>query len=278
VITDAQTNLLCFADTLPVQFPVFYSELKRVLDEVNVKFQLLPNTKDIWAVDFMPVQVTTDKFVQFVYRPDYLQSKRWIETISDGGKIAGSLGIQTQVSKIILDGGNITNTTNKVILCDKILKENRSQTKDELLSELKRNLEVEELFLVSQQPGDFIGHADGMIRFVDDDTILVNDYSKEKPSFRKVFDAAILKTKLNSITMPYNPYQNRTNTHANGIYVNYLQMERLIVFPVYGLREDDQAVRVMETSFPGYTIKTIDCNEIANHGGVLNCISWNVKL
>jgi agmatine deiminase len=132
--------------------------------------------------------------------------------------------------------------------------------------------------LVPQQPGDFIGHADGMIRFVDDDTILVNDYSKEKPSFRKVFDAAIQKTKLNFITMPYNPYQNRTNTHANGIYVNYLQMEKLIVFPVYGLREDDQAVRVMETSFPGYTIKTIDCNEIANHGGVLNCISWNVKL
>jgi agmatine deiminase len=125
VVTDAQTNLLFLADTLPVHFPVFYYELKRVLDEVNVKCQLLPDTKDIWAVDFMPVQVTTDKFVQFVYRPDYLQSKRWIETISDGGKIAGSLGIQTQVSKIILDGGNIIKTSNKVILCDKILKENR---------------------------------------------------------------------------------------------------------------------------------------------------------
>ena len=38
---------------------------------------MLQGTKDIWAVDYMPVQIQDDEFVQFVYNPDYLQSKKW---------------------------------------------------------------------------------------------------------------------------------------------------------------------------------------------------------
>lgn len=42
------------------------------------------------------------------------------------------------------------------------------------------------------------------------------------------------------------------------------------------MQEDHEAFRLMEAIFPDSTIATIDCNDIANHGGVLNCISWNI--
>lgn len=46
--------------------------------------------------------------------------------------------------------------------------------------------------------------------------------------------------------------------------------------PIYGMKEDHEAFRLMEDLFPDCTVAAIDCNEIANHGGVLNCISWNI--
>lgn len=55
-------------------------------------------------------------------------------------------------------------------------------------------------------------------------------------------------------------------------------MRKLIVMPVYGMEEDYEAFRLMEAVFPDCTVATIDCNEITDHGGVLNCLSWNIYL
>ncbi|MBA3675052.1 MAG: agmatine deiminase family protein [Chitinophagaceae bacterium] len=53
-------------------------------------------------------------------------------------------------------------------------------------------------------------------------------------------------------------------------------MQNLIIIPIYDKKEDAQVVKQFEILFPSYTIRTIDCNEIAIEGGILNCISWNV--
>lgn len=208
MITDAQTNTLFLADVLPQKFPGFYSELEVLLKRHQVNFRFLPHSKDIWAVDYMPVQLDQDEFVQFKYNPDYLQPKKWHRTISDGAQIAESLGIQTRNTGIILDGGNVVNANNKVILCDKILKENRSFLSLELISELKSTFRVDEVFLIPQQPGDFIGHADGMIRFIDDNTVLINDFSREKPAYQNAVKTALNATGL--IVLPCHTIHTRT--------------------------------------------------------------------
>ena len=37
----------------------------KVLKENNIHYKFLSNTKDIWAVDYMPIQVQKEKFIQF---------------------------------------------------------------------------------------------------------------------------------------------------------------------------------------------------------------------
>jgi agmatine deiminase len=54
-------------------------------------------------------------------------------------------------------------------------------------------------------------------------------------------------------------------------------MENMVIVPTFGIKEDDEAVKQLETIFAGQTVKTIDSNEIADNGGVLNCITWNIK-
>ena len=280
MISDQQTNLLYLADSLPKNYPIFYRRFEELLKNCGVKTAFLPHTKDVWAVDFMPIQININKFVQFIYNPPYLQSKKNLKTISDVSTICKLIEIEPIKAKIILDGGNVIRTTDKVILTDRIFSDNPTYDKKKLVKELHDYFEVDKLFLIPEQPKDFTGHSDGMVRFIDNQTIFINDYQdenkKEVKQFIKAFEIAIHNTGLDYIKLPYNPYLNNNDVQANGYYINYLQMENIIIIPIFGFKEDEIAVKQFENIFNNHSIVTINSNEIANDGGVLNCISWNI--
>lgn len=61
---------------------------------------------------------------------------------------------------------------------------------------------------------------------------------------------------------------------AAGIYVNYLELKSLIVMPVYNRPEDTQVYNILKETFPNKAIETIDYNDVALEGGILNCSTW----
>ncbi len=277
MITDSQTNFLYLAYTLAKNYPDFYIRFEKVLTDCNIEFALLPNTKDVWAVDYMPIQTDLNKFVRFTYNPSYLQTKKHLKTISNVDIICNEIGVDTFKTDIILDGGNVIRWTNKVIMTDRIFIENPTYKRKQLIKELHELLQVDKIFLVPEQPGDFTGHSDGMARFIDENTVVINDYKREKEWFYKAFEIAIHNSGLDYIKIPYNVYNNKSNDQANGDYINYLQMKNIIFIPTFGIKQDEEAVKQLETLFAGQKIVTIDSNEIANDGGILNCITWNIK-
>lgn len=277
MIPDNKTNTLYLADCLPIKYQQFFANLEIILRKYDIPFQLLPATKDIWAVDYMPIQVSLNKFVQFIYNPDYLQSKKWIKTISNVDNICHSINLKCVKSDIVLDGGNVIKANDKVIMCDKVFFENPHYSRQKLSNKLRELFEIDKLFFVPQQPKDFTGHADGMVRFLDNNTVIINDYSKENKDFQRAFKIALDNAGLGYIEIPYNPYGNKTSGQANGDYINFLQMQNTVIIPTFGIKEDDIVVRQFEELFRGQNIATIDSNEVADNGGILNCITWNIK-
>lgn len=276
MITDAQSNCLYLADTLPIKFPDFYERLQALLNANSIEYALLPNTKDIWAVDYMPIQVNDDKFIQFVYHPDYLKTKKWSRTISDTTSISRKINVSPEKCDIILDGGNVVKSEHSVIMCDKVFRENPSFSERELIRKLRDCFEIEDVFFVPQDQNDFTGHADGMVRFVDEKTVLINDLSKESRLFQTAFRMSIHNAGFEYIELPYSMDIYNADS-AIGLYLNYLEMEDIIIMPVFGLSEDEAAFRALERIFSQRRIVTLDCRDIARHGGVMNCISWNIK-
>ncbi|MBK6836089.1 MAG: agmatine deiminase family protein [Bacteroidetes bacterium] len=222
----------------------------------------------------MPVQISKDKFVRFTYNPDYLQPKKYKKTISDVDSICKAINLTTIKSKLIVDGGNVSRTTDKVIMCDKVFHENKHLSERNLIKQLKNLFEVDKLSL--WDVNDFIGHADGMVRFIDSDTVLINDYSKENAEFQRCFRMSLHNAGLDWIELPYNPPNDPKLISAKGLYLNYLQMEQAVIVPTFKTKIDDKAVKVLEQVFKGQTIATVDSNELADEGGILNCISWNI--
>lgn len=277
MITDSQTNRLFLADTVPHFYPAFYMQLKTLLDNNKIDFKLIPDTKDIWAVDYMPIQIDENSFIQFTYNPDYLQKALYNSTIPDVDLICKNMKLQKEKSNLIIDGGNVIRSSNTLVMCEKIFHENKSISKKQLTSELQTIFNFDKIIFIPWDKNDFTGHADGMVRFLDNDTVLINQSTGENPNCEKELRAILKKEGLKYIELPYLPPPDPTFMSAKGLYLNYHQMSQVVIVPVFKTEHDDKAVQLFEKLFKGQTVLTIDCNDIAKEGGVLNCISWNIK-
>ena len=267
------------SELLKEKYPDTCDRLIQILEKHHVKFDFIKGTKDIWCRDYMPVQTKTGKFIQFKYDPSYLKTnKEWEASRSDVKKVCEVNNIDAQYSDINLDGGNVLICGDRAIISNRIYSENPDMDKKEIISKLKTLLECDDIIIIPAENDDMTGHADGMVRFVNRNTILGNKLADEYKYWREGMQKVIAEYNLKYIDMPFfEPKDSKHPLSAIGVYVNYLEVNNLIVLPVFGRDEDKQAIEIIQASFPERVIETIDYNDVALEGGLLNCTTWVVR-
>ena len=272
-------EVVYLSELLKERFPDCFNRLTSILKKHNVEYRLLKGTKDIWCRDYMPVQTESGKLVQFKYDPSYLKgNKEWEESRSDVREICEKNNIDATFSDINLDGGNVLICEGRAIISDRIFSENPTYDKDSLIKELSKILECE-IIIIPAENGDYTGHADGMVRFVNRNTILGNRMADEYKYWQKGMQKVLDTYNLTYIDIPFltDMKDSKHPESAIGIYVNYLEVNDLIVLPIFNREEDKQVVELLQNVFPNKQIETINYNEIAQEGGLLNCTTWVVK-
>ncbi len=281
MITDDESNIVFESNLLRSRNTIFSLQLESILRRNTIRFDYLKNTKDIWCRDYMPVQVSKNKFIQFKYSPSYLSAKKFRHLKTNPEKVCSAINISAIKTKIILDGGNVVRSKKKIILTDKIFIDNKWIPKRNLLNELYELFEAEDIIIIPHQPNDVFGHADGMVRFLDEDTILLNDFSAEKKYFRDNLLRTLKKHHLATILFTYSPSSEKNETNvpsAIGTYINYLHIGNFILMPTFNITSDDSAFKQLISILPNAKISTLNCVSIASEGGVLNCITWNIDI
>lgn len=267
------------SELLMIRHPESCKNLIKILEKHHINYSFIKGTKDIWCRDYMPVQTESGKFIQFTFDPCYLKGKKeWEESRSDVREICRLNNIDAIFSGINLDGGNVLICDGRAIISDRIFSENPTMDKDFLVNELSKLLECE-IIIIPAENDDFTGHADGMVRFVNRDTILGNRMADGYKYWQKGMQKVLETYNLTYIDVPFltDIKDSKHPESAIGIYVNYLEVNDLIVVPVFGREEDAQAVKVIQRAFPNKQIETIDYNDVAKEGGLLNCTTWVVK-
>lgn len=278
MITDNQTNTLYLSELL--KETISFQKIEQVLIKHQISFGFLKATKDIWVRDYMPIQTDINKFVQFRYEPSYLANDLHLK--SNPKEVCKSNGFAPVFSDINLDGGNIVKWTNKVIITDRVFAENpQCFDKNQLITEIE-NLLNAEVIIIPQIKSDFTGHADGLVRFYDEKTIIGNSLKDEYKYWGDAMKKLIQQNGFKYIDMPVFDYKvqyKNKSISAIGCYMNYLEIGDLIIFPVFELEgnKDDDAFGVISGLYPNKIIERININEIAFKGGLMNCISWNIK-
>jgi len=279
MIPDWEHNCVCLAAMLKVRHPALFTKLHQILTDHGVHVRLLDDARDIWARDYCPLQVGPGRFVKFRYAPDYLRGQPQLRTGPGIVKSFHDVG-HCRRSAIILDGGNIVASQSRAILSDKIFKENPEWNRADLREKLQELLRIDELIVIPKEPFDPIGHADAMVRFIDEGTVLVNDYSTIDPSFGRKLVKVIARHALAIEIIPYfhDPEVTDGIPSAVGCYVNFIRTEQVIVVPTYGNKLDSVALKKVQTVFPGTPVIPLDCASLAREGGVLNCVSASFRL
>jgi agmatine deiminase len=277
-----ESTVVYVSDLLAGRFPLIQEGLQAILTEHGIGFGILHGTRDIWVRDFLPVFVDQQgSCVLFRYYPSYLVDG-YQDLITDARSfVPGIPGIRScENSSLILDGGNVVRCKGKAIVTDRVFAENPKIGREHLVVDLKRLLRVETLVVIPTEPGDVVGHADGVVRFMDEEGVLINDYRRLDRAYRTKLLKTLEDAGLGAIEIPYRPDLDDDNEipSAVGNYVNFLQVDDLIVMPTYGLQEDRVAHRALTGAFPDKTIRTLPCRALAEEGGVLNCATWTISV
>lgn len=281
MIADKDTDFVYFSDLLRTdpRYTMTCIEISKILTINSVKHGFLPATNDIWARDYMPTQISEDKFVEFRYDPDYLQgSKKGFRNLKTYPDIVfDAIGRKAKKSNIILDGGNVVKSKNCVILTDKIIEENRYiYSKTDLIKTLYKLFEVDKVVIIPKDThkDDHYGHADGMIRFIDNETVLLNSHFRYLPGLIETLQLSLLK-------FEFLRYDLKNTNRRNWCYLNFLQTKDIIFVPKINIEEDAMAFQQLKEFFPDYSRKgmifQIELEQVVKRGGALNCISWTMQ-
>ncbi|MEI6143148.1 MAG: agmatine deiminase family protein [Mariniphaga sp.] len=277
MISDREMNTIYFSEliTTDSRFKETFNEIKSTLNSFGVNPKLIPCTKDIWVRDFMPIQINDTKYIEYRYDPDYLQGNRKrsrdIKTYPD--IVCDSLKLTTEKSDLIMDGGNFIKSSDCIILTDKIVNENRlSYSKNELIEKLQNTFLVDKVILIPWFKKEKYGHSDGVLRFIDNKTVLISHYYKTD-------NVMLYRLKTGGLKTEFIDFKVKKRDKRNWAYVNFLQTKDLILLPKFEIDEDIQAYEQIKNFYPEYKerIAQIDMTEIVKFGGALNCITWTTK-
>ena len=297
-IYDWDTDIVYLSDKLEVYFENFYHRLIDKLDEMCIPHGIINGTKDIWCRDYMPIQIQDKLFVGYNYNPDYLDDEpaypyierlkhlkgRDLRTIQSEVWRENQLPYKLNDSKVVLDGGNVVICDKYVILTDKIFDENGCKSDSDKavlrqrLSEYFDNLIP---IIIPWKPNgdDVFEHSDGMVKFQRRNWDY-KPYALISPLTKKdtitQFEALGKDFYLDLIAVP-------DNLRAPGFYkyawayINYLQVGNKILIPAFNLPSDDYVKDLIKKYNPGCLVDNIEMREIAECGGALHCITWNIK-
>lgn len=272
MITNINTNKVYIAKGMTSEKYVDATGcLLGTLHNQKVHWDFLPQTTSplhIWARDYMPVQVSKNKFVRFNYSPDYLKDNPKYKP--DTSAILSELKVKVIDSDIIIDGGNVISCGGKVIMTDKIFRENPHYERNVLIDTLSKLLEAE-IVLIPKDYYDEYGHADGMVRYMGEGRVLLNNYCDFDKALRKKLLAALSPhfdiTELHYVT----------HTDMSWAYLNFLHVGYHIFIPMMNEKLGEVAFRQIADAFPQCKCRPIyRCESIIRDGGALNCSTWNI--
>ncbi|PRY06431.1 agmatine/peptidylarginine deiminase [Pontibacter ummariensis] len=283
MVTDRDTNFVYLSSLIKERpgLRKFWQYLEKTLQKAGIRYDFIQNTNDLWCRDYMPVQVTKGSFIQFVFDPSYYKTKKHRHLRTDTKRIKTEVALDEKLkhSALLLDGGNLIRSRNTVVLTERVFKENKSVPKEVVLQELRQVLQVENVHLIPSLPYETSGHADGMVRLLDDNTLLVAGYHSESPSWRAKYDRAHKNTGLQLISFPgvTTDIKNEEGEFsAHGCYINFAWIGDVILFPQFDLAEDREALKEAKKIFSNHQVLPLPAADLAMSCGVLNCATWNV--
>lgn len=134
-----------------------------------------------------------------------------------------------------------------------------------------------EIIILPWDTNEIYGHTDGIVRFIDDDSVLMTNYAQFDPAMATRF-RRILQTHFKKV---YELSFKAAKPHKySWAYINWLQTDKVLILPKFGIPEDLEAYEQISKLMLKYRnrIEMVDATDLIRYEGGLNCASWTADL
>ncbi len=223
--------------------------------------------EDVWTRDYMPATVLDRNQRPYLIANPYIQSgppfnKGEQEAPMELGK---SYGVPLIRLPVVIEGGNIiSDGQGTIMLFDSVFKMNQDITPEKLKAVFARYFGARRVILFPALKGEFTGHIDMVVKFVDCDRLMV---ASSDPSYKWHGDFEAIAKRLSetpsSNGRPYEvirvPMAISNNASPDfWSYVNSLTVNGKVIIPMYGVSRDQAAIALYKRAMPNYEVIGID--------------------
>ncbi|MFY0642185.1 MAG: agmatine deiminase family protein [Bermanella sp.] len=194
----------------------------------------------------------------------------------------------------ILEGGSIESDGNGALLttrqCLMNTNRNASLNQDQIEVYLKDALGCDKILWLKH--GDLIGddtdaHVDTLARFAPNNQIIFqgcqdpeddhyNDLNAMKEELSQLTNVNNKPYKLIELPWPDALYETQSNQRLPATYANFLFINGAVLLPVYGVKQDALAIKVMTDALPNHKVIPINCAVVVRQYGSLHCLTMQI--
>jgi agmatine/peptidylarginine deiminase len=199
-----------------------------------------------------------------------------------------------ETRNFILEGGSIESDGNGCLLttrqCLMNTNRNASLNQDQIEAYLKDTLGCEKFLWLKH--GDLIGddtdaHIDTLARFAPNNQIIFqgcqntdddhyNDLNAMKEELTQLTNINGAPFSLVELPWPDAIFEGDTNQRLPATYANFLFINGAVLLPIYNVKQDTQAIKVMKAALPNHKIIPINCSVVVRQYGSLHCLTMQI--
>ncbi len=239
---------------------------------------------DIWARDFAPSNAEDP--VYFRYTAAGQGGGYTGQDDADAVQIAlaemtDAADMTIRATHLLNDGGNfVDDYAGSAVVSTKFLTDN-DLTEDEARTALQRVTGIKHVAFIEADEQGGLEHADGVVSFVDTNTLVINSYP-EDPAYARQLRADLQRglpgVTIHEIVTPYDGseiYDDRFGS-ACGLYTNALVTPDRIYLPQFGIPEDATALAQVRAATTREVIP-VSSAQVCKMGGGVRCMSWQLR-
>lgn len=199
--------------------------------------------------------------------------------------------------ELVMEGGSLETDGHGTLLTTRtcLLNPNRNPdvSQAEIEAILKTELGVETILWLEHghlEGDDTDAHIDTLARLCPDNVIVFQgcqdhtdthyaELQAMKQELRKFKNNENKPFQLFELPFPqacYEQEEDGSQTRLPATYANFLIINGAVLFPIYNLPQDNQAIEVMQQAMPEHKIIPIDCSLLIRQYGSLHCITMQI--
>lgn len=239
---------------------------KKGIDLSNINFLHVKYDR-VWMRDCGPTAVFSgkDKKAVFIWNPYFFAALPYNKFDNEvAPQLAAYFNIPIYRLPVIMEGGNIiTDGKGTIIVLASILERNGDVDEEKLKLILREYFGAKRPIVLSSVPGEHCGHVDMVIKFIDEDTLMIAQAPNDHGWYSFLESITDELKRIKSVNgkdyrifrIPLAPTEDDIQERS---FVNSLTVNDKVIVPLYNTKQDKIALDVYRQAMPNYKIVGID--------------------